>query len=106
MSKIDPETSATKRILVIKTAFLGDLLLVVHLFKYVKSQFPGCEISLVCRKGVGSILRDLKLVDQVHEVQKKKKESYQKALGELSRWDFDFVLCPHESLTSALFCRK
>lgn len=97
---------ATKRILVIQTAFLGDLLLGVPLFKYLKSRFPGCEIALVCRKGVGSILQDLKLVDSVFEIQKKNKQSYQTALQTLSQKEFDLLLCPHESLTSALFARK
>jgi heptosyltransferase-2 len=98
--------AATKRILVIQTAFLGDLLLSVPLFKYLKKTFPECEISLVCRKGVGSLFQSLKLVDKVCEIQKKNKESYRQAFSKLETTDFDLLLCPHESLTSALFSRK
>lgn len=98
--------AATKRILVIQTAFLGDLLLSVPLFKHLKSQFPNCEISLVCRKGFGSLLKDLKLVDRIHEIKKKDKASYREALDALNNWEFDLVLSPHESFTTALFARK
>jgi heptosyltransferase-2 len=98
--------AGTKRILIIQTAFLGDLLLSVPLFKYLKSRFPECEISLVCRKGFGSLLRDLRLVDRLFEIQKKNKSSYQVALQGVSETEFDLLLCPHESMTSALFARK
>jgi len=98
--------AATKRILVIQTAFLGDLLLSVPLFKYLKNQFPGCEISLVCRKGFGALYKDLKLVDKTYEIQKKNKASYKAALGQLQAWDFDLLLSPHESFTTALFSRS
>jgi heptosyltransferase-2 len=98
--------ATTKRILVIQTAFLGDLLLSVPLFKYLKNQFPACEISLVCRKGFGSLYRDLKLVDKTFEIQKKNKESYQTALSQLQAWEFDLLLSPHESFTTAWFTRS
>jgi heptosyltransferase-2 len=98
--------ATTKRILVLQTAFLGDLLLTVPLFKYLKSTFPQCEISLVCRKGFGSVFKDLKLVDKTYEIQKKNKESYHAAQKSLQSWDFDLLLSPHESMTTALFARK
>lgn len=98
--------AATKRILVIQTAFLGDLILSVPLFKYLKRQFPDCEISLVCRKGFGSLYKELKLVDKTYEIQKKDKASYQAAQKQLQAWEFDLLLSPHESMTSALFSRS
>lgn len=98
--------AGTKRILIIQTAFLGDLLLSVPLFKYLKSRFPESEISLVCRKGFGSLLKDLRLVDRLFEIQKKNKDSYQAAQAAMSETEYDLLLCPHESVTSALFARK
>ncbi len=98
--------ATTKRILVIQTAFLGDLLLSVPLFKYLRAQFPGCEISLVCRKGFGALFKDLKLVEKTFEIKKKDKESYKQALAQIQAWDYDLLLSPHESLTTAFFVRQ
>lgn len=98
--------AATKRILVIQTAFLGDLLLTVPLLKYLRSEFPQCEISLVCRKGFGSLLKDLSLVDKTYEIQKKDRPSYRQALQSLQAWNFDLLLSPHESMTTAFFALR
>ncbi len=98
--------AGTKRILLIQTAFLGDLLLSVPLLKYLKTQFPESEISLVCRKGFGALFKDLQLIDRSYEIQKKNKESYQAALRQLETTEFDLLLSPHESLTTAFFVRK
>ena len=98
--------AAAKRILVVQTAFLGDLLLTVPLFKYLKSTFPQSEITLVARKGFGSLFKELLLVDRVFEIQKKNKESYRKIIAALQGTSFDLLLSPHESVTTALFVRR
>ncbi len=98
--------AATKRILIIQTAFLGDLLLSVPLIKHLKSTFPGVEISVVCRKGFGSLLTSLGLVDRALEIEKKKKETYRQALEAFGHIEFDLLLCPHESFTTASFSKK
>jgi heptosyltransferase II len=97
--------AATKKILLIQTAFLGDLLLSVPLLKHLKTLFPDSEISLVCRKGFGSLFQDLQLVEKTYEIQKKNKASYQEALEQLQSIDFDLLLSPHESFTTAIFTR-
>ncbi|MEZ0391441.1 MAG: glycosyltransferase family 9 protein [Pseudobdellovibrionaceae bacterium] len=45
-------------------------------------------------------------MEKIYEIQKKDKASYKAALQALSSWEFDLLLSPHESLTSALFARK
>jgi heptosyltransferase-2 len=69
----------------------------------MKSKKNPWEITLVCRKGFGKLLLELRLVDQVYEIKKGHRESYQTALVDLSREKFDLLLCPHESVRSALF---
>ncbi len=93
--------ASSRRILVIQTAFLGDLLLSVPLFKYLRQSFPQSEISLVCRRGFGDLFRNLGIVDHVAEIIKKDRASYKAAIRQLKTTDFDLLLSPHESLTSA-----
>lgn len=97
---------AKSKVLLIQTAFLGDLLLSVPLIKSLRAQLPQSEIFLVCRKGVGSILKEMGLVDRVFEVQKKNKPSYQTAVDALKDIEFDYLLAPHQSVTTALMVRK
>jgi heptosyltransferase-2 len=98
--------AATKRILLIQTAFLGDLLLSVPLLKYLRRTFPEAEISLICRKGFASLFKDLKLVNEAYEIKKKDKASYQAVARQLQVKEFDLLLSPHESLTTAMLVRK
>ncbi len=92
---------AKKRVLVIQTAFLGDLLLSVPLLKNIRLALPNCEIDLICRKGFSSLFKDLCLIDRGYEIQKKNKASYQAVIQQLKSVEFDLIISPHESFTSA-----
>lgn len=92
--------------LVVQTAFLGDLLLCIPLLKKIKSTFPNEKLGLVCRKGVGGFLRQTGLVDEVFEVQKGHRESYSQALAKIQTFQVNYLVSPHESLRTAMFCRQ
>lgn len=96
--------SKTEKILLIQTAFLGDLLLAVPLIKNLKLMFPNAEISLVCRQGFVSFIESLKLVDHCYGIEKKNKETYQKILDQ--EVEYDYLICPHQSFTTAVFSRR
>lgn len=91
-------------ILFVQTAFLGDLLLSIPTLKQLRKIYPNQEIHLVCRKGLGSIIKKFDLVDIVHD----DFASTKPTLGEWRRRfkdkSFDLLLCPHESSRSRLFC--
>lgn len=93
-------------ILVIQTAFLGDLLLAGVLFREIRRSRPKAPIHLLCRKGFGTLVKALGFVDVIHEVKKADAQSYQQALQELRSQRFEWVLCPHPSPRSALFVQK
>jgi heptosyltransferase-2 len=95
-----------KKIVVIQTAFLGDLLLSIPLFKQIKNIWPDSEVTLVCKKGLGEIFLRLKLCEKVVEVDKKDSENYQKDIQTLSNEDYDLLLCPHQSSRSAILAKK
>jgi len=89
--------------LFIQTAFLGDLLLSVPSLKQIRIQDPNSHLSLVCRKGFGTFMKELDLCDQVFEFDKTTKNLVdQKILNKT----FDYVFCPHQSLTSHRLVQK
>lgn len=91
--------------LVIQTAFLGDLLLSIPLLKRIKKDFPSQPLFLVCRQGFGDFFLKLGLVDRCFEIKKGDKKTYQKIQSELSQFDIDCLISPHESLRTAFFVR-
>lgn len=92
--------------LIVQTAFLGDVLLSLPLIHLMKTTWPNDRLVVLVRKGVGSFLRDSAVVDEVVEVDKSSGASWREAGRALLSRDFDLVVCPHESLRSALFVRK
>ena len=92
--------------LVFQTAFLGDLLLSIPLLKNMKKLFPNEPLVLVCRSGFGAFFLETKLVDQVIEMNKRDSASVQSAMQELQKRDWNWIICPHESVHSALLLRK
>jgi len=95
-----------RKVLVIQTAFLGDLQLSVPLLKRLRSQIPQVEIHLICRRGFGDLLKKTDLVEQTFEIQKKDKKSYQAAIQAASRHDYELLISPHESFTTARMVAK
>lgn len=95
-----------KRVLIIQTAFLGDLLLSIPLLKNTKRVFNGAEVWLLCRKGLSQFFTDLKLVDRALEVNKKDIQSWNNVKSEIAQHHFDAVICPHQSLTSAIVAKN
>lgn len=96
---------APKKIIFIQTAFLGDLLLSVPLLKNIQKNFPESEVTLICRKGIGSVFLDLGLVQRFFEIKKGDRSSYRAIQMQLSSESFDLLISPHESLTTAFFVR-
>lgn len=95
--------ATTQPNLVIQTAFLGDLLLAIPLLKRIKQLRPASPLYLVCRKGLGRLMLDLRLVDRVFEIEKSKWETYKKNAQQLSAQEIDWLISPHMSFTTARF---
>lgn len=89
------------QILVVQTAFVGDLFLGIPLFKQIPHYFKNAEITLVCRKGLGDFFLKTGLVSKVKEVEKNNSDSYRSVLRELKNKNFEYILCPHQSFRSA-----
>lgn len=90
-------------ILVVQTAFLGDLLLSTVLLREIRRARPRAPLHLVCRRGFGTLMKGLGLIDEVHEIKKGDTESYRQAHSELEKHRFEWIVCPHPSIRSAQF---
>ena len=93
------------KILVIQTAFLGDLVLTTALFEYIKKNYTG-HLSVIVNKGTEDILRGNPFVDEVIPFDKKQ---VKKSIGSLAGFireirarKFDMVISPHFSYRSSL----
>lgn len=89
-------------ILLVQTAFLGDLLLSIPLIRGIYRCFPDARVTLVCRQGMSKLLSPLDVVDEIHEVKKGDPDSYKSLKSILKQKRWDYVFCPHESFRSAL----
>jgi heptosyltransferase-2 len=90
-----------KKILVIQTAFLGDLLLSIPMLLRLRELYSDAEITLLCRKGLGEVFKELKLANLVVELNKKNKSEFSETISNLKKNSYDLLICPHESYRSA-----
>lgn len=87
-------------IVVIQTAFLGDLFLSIPLLRNIKTHYPASKTTLVAREGLGSVFQNAGLVDQVYAVKKGDSQSYNRVVEALRGQRSDLVICPHKSIRS------
>ena len=92
--------------LVIQTAFLGDLILSIPLFRKIKTLFPEHDLGVVCKKGLGAFLLREKVVDQVFEVEKSNRASYAEAIQKINTQTVQNVYCVHRSIRSLLMAAQ
>ena len=95
-----------KNILVVQTAFPGDIVLTTPLFKALKKRFPESRLSVVTTPQGCELLRDLKEIDSLISYDKKGKDSGElRFLGlirRLRKEGFDLCISPHRSFRTAL----
>lgn len=106
MSDSTPERNSHRSVLVVQTAFLGDLVLGIPFYRRLRKIWPEHNLVLLCRKGLGDFFLKTKLFDQVVEIVKKDQSSYDKALLSLKDNSIEFIFSPHESLRTAFLCYK
>lgn len=92
--------------LVIQTAFLGDLLLAIPLLNWVRNIHPQMSLGLICRKGLGSTLKTLGIIDHFWEIKKGDAETYREVLTDLKNFDINLLLSAHTSFRTTLFCAQ
>lgn len=95
----------SKRILVIQTAFIGDVVLTTPMLYAIKQSFPNCYLAVLVRPEAKQILEPLSFVDEVLVIDKRKKE---RGLGMffviriIQKKNFDILMAPHRSTRTAI----
>lgn len=95
-----------KQLLVVQTAFIGDVVLLEPLIAAVRARFPACEIDVVVRPEAAVLLETHPAVRQVIVYDKRGTEKGAAGFWRLRRAlqhrNYDVALVPHRSLRSAL----
>jgi len=95
-----------EKILIIQTAFLGDLILSTGFFRRIKEKYPNSHLTLLINKGTESLLEGNPYLNEVIPIDKKKtfKNPYffLKFLISLQKYNFTLCFSPHFSHRSSI----
>jgi heptosyltransferase II len=95
-----------KNILVIQTAFAGDVILTLPVLQVLKEKNPDVKISLMCIPEVSNLLQNNPNVDEVILYDKKGSQKGLLQFGKLIKLvkskNFDLIISPHRSFRSTL----
>lgn len=93
------------RILIIQTAFIGDVILCTPLIKVLRETFPDAFISFLLIPETENVLENNPHLNQVLVYDKRKKGglgSFLQMVSRVKQGKFDLAVIPHRSLRSAL----
>jgi heptosyltransferase-2 len=95
-----------RRILIIQTAFLGDIVLTIPLLKALKKYKPDIELFFLTTPVGKSLLEDQHIIDKIIVYDKKGVDKGIKALldkvKEVRTYNIDTVISPHRSFRSGI----
>jgi ADP-heptose:LPS heptosyltransferase len=93
-----------KKILVIQTAFLGDVILATPIAENLKHNFPNVEIHYLVKKGNESLLENHKFIDKVWTFDKKngKFKNILKLSKSFKKEEFDLIYNLHRFASSGI----
>jgi heptosyltransferase-2 len=94
-----------KRILIIQTAFIGDVILCTPLIRVLRETFPDSFISFLLIPETENVLENYPHLDEVLVYDKRKKRglgSFLRIVTRVRQGKFDLAVIPHRSLRSAL----
>lgn len=86
-----------KRILIVQTAFIGDVILVTPLLRETRKLFPNSIIDVLVASGNQSILKNNPHLNNILVTDKKKIGSYFTILKSLRKKKYDVAITPHRS---------
>lgn len=97
-----------KRILIIQTAFLGDVVLTIPLIMATKKAFPDAYLSVMVIPSVKEVLENNPDIDEIIVYDKKGKDrswlAFRSLVLKIKARHFNVALLPHRSFKSVLLC--
>ncbi|MBS3741840.1 MAG: lipopolysaccharide heptosyltransferase II [Candidatus Cloacimonetes bacterium] len=93
-----------KKILVIHTAYIGDVILITPLLRAIKQLFPKSYLSVIVVPSTKLILSENPYVDEILTFDKRenKFKAFRKLLERVKQETFDIAFLPHSSMTTTL----
>lgn len=93
-----------KKILVIHTAYIGDVILLTPMLKAIKKIYPDSYLAALVVPSTSIILQNNPNVDEIIEFDKRKNKflSFIKTTKQIRDINFDLAFLPHSSMTSTL----
>ena len=101
----DEHMIKNNKILIVQTAFLGDVILALPMVQTIKNHLPGSVIDFLCVPGNEPVLTGHPAIRNVIPYDKKGGDKFDKfieVLSEIRENEYDAVICPHRYLRSAL----
>jgi heptosyltransferase II len=99
-------TADFKNILIIQTAFAGDVILTLPVLEEIKFKYPDSKISFLCIPEVANLLENNPFLDEVIIYDKKNSQkgifAFKKFIKKIKNKNFDLIVSPHRSLRSTL----
>lgn len=93
-----------KKILIIQTAFLGDVILTLPLLQVLKKEFPSAEIDFLCIPATSDLLKNNPYIKEVIVYDKNKSgfKGFLDLIKKLRNKKYDLLISPHRSYRSSL----
>ena len=94
-----------KKILIIQTAFLGDVILALPMVQTIKNHLPDAFIDFLCIPSTMGVLLNHPAINKVIPYDKKGGDKFDKfieVLSEIREAEYDIVITPHRYFRSAL----
>ena len=93
-----------EKILIIQTAFPGDVILTLPLLQVLKRELPDSNIDFICIPKTAEILEGNPLINELIVYDKKKSgiKGFSKLIRKLRKAKYDILISPHRSFRSSL----
>ncbi len=94
-----------KKILIIQTAFLGDVILALPMVQTIKAHLPDSLIDFLCIPATAGAIENHPAINKIIPYDKKggdKLDKFIEVLAELREEEYDIVISPHRFFRSAL----
>jgi len=98
------EKSSIKKILIVQTAFIGDVILITPLIRETKKMFPNSSLDVMVIPQAVSLLENNPNIEEVilFDKRKNKIKAFFQTLFLLRNNKYDLAISPHSSMTTAL----
>ncbi|MEW5692493.1 MAG: glycosyltransferase family 9 protein [Candidatus Hydrogenedentota bacterium] len=88
------------KILVIQTAFAGDLVLMLPFIYTLRFNFPDSRLDIIIKKGLSDLFKTVKEINNIFELDKKSISETIKLIKEIRLIKYDIAYMPHRSFRS------